>query len=44
LLTPLSIRPRDIQLGPDGNLYIATEGASGGQASDGMVLRIEPVQ
>ena len=44
LLTPLSIRPRDIQLGPDGNLYIATEGASGGQASDGMVLRIEPIQ
>jgi aldose sugar dehydrogenase len=44
LLTSLSIRPRDIQLGPDGNLYIATEGASGGQASDGMVLRIEPIQ
>jgi aldose sugar dehydrogenase len=44
LLTSLSIRPRDIQLGPDGNLYIATEGASGGTASDGMVLRIEPVQ
>jgi glucose/arabinose dehydrogenase len=44
LLTPLSIRPRDIQLGPDGNLYIATEGASGGTASDGMVLRIEPIQ
>ena len=44
LLTPLGIRPRDIQLGPDGNLYIATEGASGGTASDGMVLRIEPVQ
>ncbi len=35
LLTPLGIRPRDIQLGPDGNLYIATEGASGGTASDG---------
>ena len=42
LLVPLNIRPRDIQLGPDGNLYIATEGASGGNASDGMVLRIEP--
>jgi len=44
LLTPLGIRPRDIELGPDGNLYIATEGASGGTASDGMVLRIEPIQ
>ena len=43
LLTTLGIRPRDIQLGPDGNLYIATEGASGGTASDGMVLRIEPI-
>jgi aldose sugar dehydrogenase len=44
LLTSLGIRPRDIQLGPDGNLYIATEGASGGTATDGMVLKIEPVQ
>jgi glucose/arabinose dehydrogenase len=44
LLTSLNIRPRDIQLGPDGNFYIATEGASGGNASDGLVLRIEPVQ
>ena len=43
LLTSLNIRPRDIQLGPDGNLYIATEGASGGTASDGLVLKIEPV-
>jgi glucose/arabinose dehydrogenase len=42
LLTSLNIRPRDIQLGPDGNLYIATEGASGGTVSDGMVLKIEP--
>ena len=42
LLVPLNIRPRDIQLGPDGNIYIATEGASGGTASDGMVLKIEP--
>jgi glucose/arabinose dehydrogenase len=44
LLVPLNIRPRDIQIGPDGNLYIATEGASGGNASDGLVLKIEPVQ
>ncbi|HEV8395251.1 MAG TPA: PQQ-dependent sugar dehydrogenase [Vicinamibacterales bacterium] len=44
LLTSLGVRPRDIQLGPDGNLYIATEGASGGNASDGLVLKIEPIQ
>jgi glucose/arabinose dehydrogenase len=44
LLTSLGIRPRDIQLGPDGNLYIATEGASGGNVADGLVLKIEPVQ
>jgi len=43
LLVPLNIRPRDIQLGPDGNIYIATEGASGGNASDGLVLKIEPI-
>ena len=44
LLTSLNVRPRDVQLGPDGNLYVATEGASGGTALDGLVLKIEPVQ
>jgi aldose sugar dehydrogenase len=43
LLGPLGQRIRDIQLGPDGNIYVVTEGANGGQATDGMVLRIEPV-
>jgi glucose/arabinose dehydrogenase len=43
LLVPLRQRIRDVQLGPDGNLYVVTEGANGGQAADGMVLRIEPV-
>jgi glucose/arabinose dehydrogenase len=43
LLAPLGQRIRDVQLGPDGNLYVVTEGANGGQAADGMVLRIEPV-
>jgi glucose/arabinose dehydrogenase len=43
LLNPLNTRIRDIQLGPDGNLYVATEQASGGVATDGTVLRIEPV-
>jgi hypothetical protein len=28
--------------GPDGNIYVATEQGSGGQAADGTVLRIEP--
>ena len=44
LLTTLNVRVRDIALGPDGNLYVATEQASGGRAADGTVLRIEPVQ
>jgi len=44
LLTSLGIRPRDVREGPDGNFYVATEGASGGTAADGMVLKIEPVQ
>ena len=44
LLTTLNVRPRDVKEGPDGNLYVATEGATGGTAADGMVLKIEPVQ
>ena len=43
LLTSLNIRPRDVREGPDGNLYVATEGASGGTAADGLVLKIEPI-
>jgi glucose/arabinose dehydrogenase len=42
LLVPLNVRVRDVQQGPDGYIYIATEQASGRGASDGMVLRIEP--
>jgi aldose sugar dehydrogenase len=42
LLIPLDTRPRDIQQSPDGYIYIATEQASGGNAADGMILRIEP--
>ena len=44
LLGPLNTRIRDVQLGPDGNLYVVTEQASGGTAMDGTILRIEPVQ
>jgi glucose/arabinose dehydrogenase len=43
LLVPLNVRIRDVKEGPDGNLYVATELASGGMAADGTVLRIEPV-
>jgi len=42
LLSSLNVRVRDVQQGPDGNLYIATEQGSGGTAPDGTVLRIEP--
>jgi glucose/arabinose dehydrogenase len=43
LLIPMSVRIRDVQQSPDGYIYVATEGASGGNTADGMVLRIEPV-
>jgi aldose sugar dehydrogenase len=43
LLLPLNVRIRDVQQSPDGYIYVATEGASGRTAADGMVLRIEPV-
>jgi hypothetical protein len=32
-----------VKEGPDGNFYVATEGATGGTAADGMVLKIEPI-
>jgi glucose/arabinose dehydrogenase len=44
LLIPLRVRIRDVQQSPDGYIYVATEGASGGSAADGMILRIEPVE
>ena len=42
LLASLDVRVRDVQQGPDGNLYIATELQSGGVNPDGTVMRIEP--
>jgi glucose/arabinose dehydrogenase len=42
LLAGMRVRVRDIQQSPDGYIYVATEGASGGTATDGMVLKIEP--
>jgi glucose/arabinose dehydrogenase len=43
LLADFRQRIRDVVEGPDGNLYVATEGATGGTNADGMVLKIEPV-
>jgi glucose/arabinose dehydrogenase len=43
LLADLKQRIRDVVEGPDGNIYVATEGATGGTAADGTVLKIEPV-
>ena len=42
LLVGLRVRVRDVQQSPDGYIYVATEGASGGNTADGMVLKIEP--
>jgi glucose/arabinose dehydrogenase len=42
LLVPLQQRIRDVQQGPDGFIYVATERTFRGDAVDGMVLRIEP--
>jgi glucose/arabinose dehydrogenase len=42
LLTTFDDRIRDVQQGPDGNLYVATEKTSGGRAVNGTLLRIEP--
>jgi glucose/arabinose dehydrogenase len=42
LLTQLDIRIRDVQQGPDGDIYVATEKRTGGTDADGTVLRIEP--
>jgi glucose/arabinose dehydrogenase len=44
LLTQLGIRVRDVQQGPDGNIYVATEKRTGGTDADGTVLRIEPAR
>jgi len=42
LLSALGVRVRDVQQGPDGNLYICTEVESHGPQADGAVIRIEP--
>jgi aldose sugar dehydrogenase len=42
LLATLGVRVRDVQQGPDGYLYVATERESAGTAPTGTVLKIEP--
>jgi glucose/arabinose dehydrogenase len=44
LLRQLDTRIRDVQQGPDGYIYVATEQRTGGTTADGMVLRLEPVE
>jgi glucose/arabinose dehydrogenase len=44
LLAQLDVRIREVQQGPDGFIYVATELRSGGTAADGTVLRIEPAE
>jgi aldose sugar dehydrogenase len=44
LLVPLEQRIRDVQQGPDGYIYVATEQSTRGDQTDGAVLRIEPAE
>ena len=44
LLVPLHQRIRDVQQGPDGFIYVATERTFRGDEVDGSVLRIEPAE
>lgn len=44
LLRQLNVRIRDVQQGPDGYLYVATELTSGGTDPTGTILRLEPAQ
>jgi glucose/arabinose dehydrogenase len=43
MLRELNVRFRDIRQGPDGYLYVLTEGRlRGPKDTDGMLLRLEP--
>ena len=44
LLRQLSLRIRDVQQGPDGYIYVATERRFGGNDPDGTVLKLEPLE
>jgi aldose sugar dehydrogenase len=43
MLTEMRVRFRDVQQGPDGYLYVATEVRYGSGQPDGTIIRIEPV-
>jgi aldose sugar dehydrogenase len=44
MLRDLGVRFRDIRQGPDGLIYVLTEGRlRGPKDTDGMLLRLEPV-
>jgi glucose/arabinose dehydrogenase len=44
LLAELHLRYRDVEIGPDGYIYLATEVRYGSGQPDGTVLRLEPVE
>jgi glucose/arabinose dehydrogenase len=44
VLRQLGLRIRDVQQGPDGFIYVATERSLGGTTADDTVLRLEPVE
>ena len=44
LLRELGVRFRDVEIGPDGYIYFATEVRYGSGQPDGAVIRIEPAQ
>lgn len=45
MLRDLNVRFRDIRQGPDGNIYVLTEGRlRGPKDTDGMLLRLEPAE
>jgi glucose/arabinose dehydrogenase len=44
VLRQLGLRIRDVQQGPDGFIYVATERSFGGTRADGTVLRLEPAE
>jgi glucose/arabinose dehydrogenase len=44
MLTEFGMRVRDVQQGPDGYLYSATEAQYGSGKTDGALLRLEPAR
>ena len=44
MLRELGVRFRDVEIGPDGFVYLATEVRYGSGQPDGAVIRLEPLQ